>query len=87
MKYHIISNVFLETSCRMLRGKALDVDHILDHYVGGGGRWQWLTLITLLPTAWAGAYPLFMHIFAAYEPTHRCFVPVCDMDLSGKYLI
>ena len=42
------------------------------------GRWQWLTLLTLAPTSWAAAYPLFMHIFAAYEPTHRCFVPSCD---------
>jgi hypothetical protein len=62
----------------MSEEKSKDIDYILDNYVGGGSRWQWLTLITLFPTAWAGAYPLFMHIFAAYEPTHRCFVPSCD---------
>lgn len=58
--------------------KALDIDYILDHYVGGGNRWQWLTFFSLFPTGWAGAYPLFMHIFAAYKPSHRCFVPSCD---------
>jgi hypothetical protein len=68
----------------MDKEKALDIDYILDHYVGGGNRWQWLTLLTIAPTAWASAYPLFMHIFAAYEPSHRCFVPSCDVDpMSG----
>ena len=27
---------------------------------------------------WAACYPLFLHMFAAYEPSHRCFVPSCD---------
>ena len=58
--------------------KALDIDYILDHYVGGGNRWQWLTFFALFPTTWAAAYPLFMHMFAAYKPSHRCFVPSCD---------
>jgi hypothetical protein len=68
----------------MEKEKALDIDYILDNYVGGGNRWQLLTLMTIAPTAWASAYPLFMHIFAAYEPSHRCFVPSCDIDpISG----
>jgi hypothetical protein len=56
----------------------MDIDYILDKYVGGGNRWQWLTLLILCPTAWAAYYPVFLHIFAAFEPTHRCFVPSCD---------
>jgi hypothetical protein len=56
----------------------MDIDYILDKYVGGGNRWQWLTLMILCPTAWAAYYPVFLHIFAAFEPTHRCFVPSCD---------
>jgi len=59
-----------------------DVDYILDHYVGGGGRWQWLIFIATFPTYWASIYPLFMHMFAAYKPDHRCFVPSCDDDTS-----
>jgi hypothetical protein len=66
----------------MLKTKPMDIDYILDKYIGGGHRWQWLTLIALFPTVWAGSYPLFMHIFAAYEPLHRCFVPLCDDAFS-----
>jgi hypothetical protein len=62
----------------MSEDKLMDIDYILDKYVGGGNRWQWLTLMILCPTAWAAYYPVFLHIFAAYEPSHRCFVPSCD---------
>ena len=62
----------------MSEDKLMDIDYILDTYVGGGNRWQWLTLMILCPTAWAAYYPVFLHIFAAFEPTHRCFVPSCD---------
>ncbi len=62
----------------MSEDKLMDIDYILDKYVGGGNRWQWLTLLILCPTAWAAYYPVFLHIFAAYEPSHRCFVPSCD---------
>jgi hypothetical protein len=27
---------------------------------------------------WTSGYVLFIHIFAAYEPLHRCFIPGCD---------
>jgi hypothetical protein len=27
---------------------------------------------------WAGCYPVYLHIFAAYEPAHRCHIPCCD---------
>ena len=62
----------------MTSDKTLDIDYILDNYVGGGSRWQWLTFFATLPTVWASLYPLFIHIFAAYKPAHRCFVPSCD---------
>jgi hypothetical protein len=58
--------------------KAYDFDYILDKYIGGGGRWQWLMFLTTLPISWGSAYPIFIHIFAAYKPDHRCFVPSCD---------
>jgi len=59
-----------------------DIDYILDHYVGGGGRWQWLIFFATFPTCWASTYPLFMHMFTAYKPDHRCFVPSCDDQTS-----
>ena len=72
----------MATWLKMIKEPAKDIDFILDHYVGGGNRWQWLTLITLFPTAWASYYPLFIHVFTAFEPSHRCFVPSCD-DVTG----
>lgn len=36
----------------------------------------------LLPAAWAGGYPIFLHIFGAYEPAHRCYIPTCDTPFS-----
>jgi hypothetical protein len=33
---------------------------------------------------WAGCYPLFIHIFAAYEPNHRCLIPSCD-SLNSQF--
>ncbi len=62
----------------MSSGKVFDIDYILDNYVGGGGRYQWLIFLATLPISWAASYPLFIHIFAAYKPDHRCFVPSCD---------
>ena len=26
----------------------------------------------------AGCLPIYLHVFAAYEPAHRCFIPTCD---------
>ena len=26
----------------------------------------------------AGCLPVYLHVFAAYEPAHRCFIPSCD---------
>jgi hypothetical protein len=36
----------------------------------------------MYPTAWASGYPIFLHIFGAYEPSHRCYVPTCDTASS-----
>jgi hypothetical protein len=69
----------------MSEDKLMDIDYILDTYVGGGNRWQWLILMILCPTAWAAYYPVFLHIFAAYEPTHRCFVPSCDDVTNASF--
>ena len=82
LRYFYLRRRELATYFKMSAKGSRDIDYILDHYVGGGSRWQWLMLFSLFPTAWASFYPVFVHIFAAYEPTHRCFVPACDFSLS-----
>ncbi len=53
-------------------------DYILEDIVGGNGWWQWRTTIALFPLIWAGGIPLFLSVFAAYTPPHRCLVEQCD---------
>ena len=57
-----------------------DLDYILDNLVGGGGRWQWTKMMFLLPVYVAMGAPLLLHMFTAYTPDHRCFIPGCDND-------
>ena len=59
-------------------GPSRDLDYIFEEIVGGNGWWQWRTTVVLFPLAWIGGYPLFLSIFAAYTPDHRCFIPGCD---------
>ena len=58
-----------------------DIDLIFDHIVGSGklndlGQWRLFAAIILI--SFCGIFPIFMHVYAAYEPRHRCLVPVCD---------
>ena len=58
-----------------------DIDFIFDHIVGNG-KWtdfgQWILFTSIILIAYCGIFPIFMHIYAAYEPPHRCFIPNCD---------
>jgi hypothetical protein len=55
-----------------------DIDYILENIVGGGGRWQWAIVGLLYPIGVASGFPLLIHMFAAFAPRHRCFIPGCD---------
>jgi len=59
---------------------AKDLDYILEHLVGGFGRWQFLNTLTMIPLLWMTTYPLFITIFTLYEPKHRCFVEECEAN-------
>ena len=59
-----------------------DIDFILESIVGGNGLWQWKNVLILYPLLSVGGYPLFISIFAAYTPPHRCLIPVCDTPNS-----
>ena len=60
-----------------------DIDFILDNYVGGGGKWQWKILLIMFPVTWISGYPLFLDVYAAYTPVHRCYVDQCDSNTSA----
>ena len=53
------------------------IDHILDKIVGGGGWGQWIIVIASYPIIYC-SMSLLMHMFTAFEPRHRCYIPVCD---------
>ena len=56
-----------------------DIDHIFENIVGGGGRWQWFLVVgCTFPIHLASCLPLLIHLFAAYEAKHRCYIPGCD---------
>ena len=58
-----------------------DIDFIFDNFVGGG-RWndsgQWILFAPIMVIAYTGLFPIFMHIYAAFEPKYRCFIPICE---------
>ena len=63
-----------------------DIDYIFDHIVGSG-KWndfgQWGLFASIMLISYCGIFPIFMHVYAAFEPRHRCLVPVCD-SLNGS---
>ncbi len=63
--------------------KKKDIDYIFEKIVGGGGKWQWKLTLLWFPVSWIGGYPLFLDVYAAYTPPHRCFVPGCDSSASS----
>ena len=56
-------------------------DYIFDEIVGGGdvGDFgQWIILSALISIGLCAHFPLIMHLFACFEPRHRCYVTECD---------
>lgn len=68
---------------KMSKERKHDVDFILDELVGGGGWWQWKMILLSLPISWASLYALFITMYAAYSPPHRCYIPTCDSASSS----
>ena len=67
-----------------------DIDFIFDNFVGGG-RWidsgQWILFAPIMVIAYTGLFPIFMHIYAAFEPKYRCFIPICENgNTSSKHV-
>ena len=58
-----------------------DIDFIFDNIVGSG-KWndfgQWGLFAAIMMISYCGIFPIFMHVYAAFEPRHRCLVPICD---------
>ena len=70
-----------DTQNNSLKNEEEDIDFIFDNIVGGGDGGdlgQWVILAALIPIGLCAGFPLFMHLFACYEPKHRCFVNSCD---------
>ena len=65
-----------------MKSEKKDVDYIFEHIVGGFGWWQVLNTLFLWPATWVGGIPLFITVFSAYSPPHRCLVPGCDTPES-----
>ena len=55
-----------------------DIDYIFENIVGGGGKWQWYIMLLTYPIMFASAPPCVLHLFTAFLPDYRCFVPNCE---------
>ena len=72
----------------MLKGKSKqDIDYIFENIVGGGGRWQWLFVVgCTFPIHLASCLPLLIHLFAAYEAKHRCYISLSQNATTFEML-
>ena len=58
-----------------------DIDFILEHLVGSGNQsdfGHWIIFLAITLVSLCGNVPVSMHLYAAFEPRHRCFIPNCD---------
>ena len=53
-------------------------DQILTEYVGGRGRYQLKITLLMTPLYWLTLPLLFLIVFSAYVPKHRCKVSACE---------
>ena len=58
------------------------LDAILEKYLGGAGLFQLLATFAMMFVKYGSIMPLFLTVFTAYEPSHRCYVPQCE-SLNG----
>lgn len=62
-----------------------DIDYILENFVGNNGPWQRRFLLLVLTVFGATYLLIFLHLFAAYVPDHRCRVPACEAANRTSY--
>ena len=63
---------------------ATSFDTILEDYVGGFGRYQILNTLVINLVTYCAFYPILYYIFTAYQPPHRCRVPLCESENQAK---
>lgn len=39
-------------------------------------------VFAMWPITFAAGYPILIHMFTAYEPRHRCYIPDCDPEIG-----
>ena len=66
---------------------ATSFDIILEDYVGGFGRYQILNTLVINLVTYCAFYPILYYIFTAYQPPHRCRVPLCESENQTKVYI
>ena len=66
-----------------MKEKTKDIDYILENFVGTNGLWQWWIIFLIYPIGIASGLPWLMHLFAAYEPDFRCFIPGINLFLES----
>ena len=59
-------------------------DHILVTYVGGHGKYQVLNTIFMSILYHASLTLIFIHVFAAHSPQHRCKINGCEITNQSK---
>ena len=63
---------------------AASFDKILEDYVGGFGRYQILNTLVINLVTYCAFYPIIYYIFTAYQPPHRCRIPICESENQTK---
>ena len=54
------------------------LDQILIDFVGGFGKYQLLNTVLMSWVYQTGLITIFLTVFTANAPNHRCFVPECE---------
>ncbi|QQP52038.1 Uncharacterized protein FKW44_004033 [Caligus rogercresseyi] len=62
------------------------IDYIFSDIVGGNGPAQWKIVFFGFFLNAAGGVPLFIHMFAAFTPSHRCKVPACESQPGDEWM-
>ena len=65
---------------------ATSFDIILEDYVGGFGRYQILNTLVINLVTYCAFYPILYYIFTAYQPPHRCRIPLCESENQTKVI-
>ena len=65
---------------------AASFDKILEDYVGGFGRYQILNTLVINLVTYCAFYPIIYYIFTAYQPPHRCRIPICESENQTKVI-